>query len=64
MPDVYGYDVIEALNKLEKRPKTGIMTGWNEKLKPIDDEVYKVDFIIKKPFKHAELAMRINSLFN
>ncbi len=37
MPDVFGYDVIRALNELEKRPKVGIITGW-EKLKPLDEE--------------------------
>jgi len=52
MPDVYvyGYDVIKAINTLGKGPKIGIMTGWDEKLKPVDHEDYKVDFMIKKPF--------------
>ena len=63
MPDVYGYDVIESINKLGKRPKIGIMTGWKEQMKPIDDEEFKVDFIIKKPFKHAELRNHIYYLF-
>ena len=62
MPDVYGYDVIRALDKLEKRPKIGIITGWGDKLKPIDDEELKVDFIIKKPFDFLELARHINDL--
>jgi CheY-like chemotaxis protein len=62
MPNVYGYDVIKALNKLEKRPKIGIITGWGEKLKPIDDEELKVDFIIKKPFDFSELTKHINDL--
>ncbi len=63
MPNVYGYDVIKALNKLEKRPKIGIITGWEEKLKHIDDEEFKVDFIIKKPFDFSELTKHINELF-
>tara|TARA_B100000959_G_scaffold190538_1_gene199214 strand:+ start:2704 stop:2874 length:171 start_codon:yes stop_codon:yes gene_type:complete len=50
MPDVNGYDVIRALNKLEKRPKIGIITDWNEKLEPLDGEDLKVDFILNKPF--------------
>ena len=62
MPDVFGYDVIKALNNLEKRPKIGIITGWGEKLKPIDDEGLKVDFIIKKPFDLSELARHISGL--
>ncbi len=63
MPDVYGYDVINIFNELSKSPKIGIMTGWDETLKPVDDEDYKVDFILKKPFKHSELVKHINELF-
>ncbi len=63
MPNIHGYDVIKAINKLGKMTKIGIMTGWDEKLKSIDDEEFKVDFILKKPFKHAELAKHINELF-
>lgn len=63
MPDVYGYEVIKAINNSDKMPKIGIMTGWDEKLKPVDDEEFKVDFILKKPFKHTELSSHINKLF-
>jgi PAS domain S-box-containing protein len=62
MPKIHGYDVIKAVSKLDKIPKIGIMTGWNEKLKPIGEDC-KVDFILKKPFKYAELAKHINELF-
>jgi PAS domain S-box-containing protein len=61
MPDVQGYDVVKALNKLDKIPKIGLMTGWAD-LKSIDEEGAKVDFILKKPFKHAELAKHIDEL--
>ena len=63
MPNVHGYDVIKAINKTGKGSKIGIMTGWSEDLKPLDDVESKVDFILKKPFKHAELAKHINDLF-
>ena len=63
MPKIHGYDVIKAIKRLDKIPKIGIMTGWNEKLKPMGGEDCKVDFILKKPFKHAELAKHINELF-
>ncbi|HJO55538.1 MAG TPA: ATP-binding protein, partial [Candidatus Scalindua sp.] len=46
MPDISGYDVIEVLNKLEKRPRIGIITGWGEKLKPMEEGM-DVDFIVK-----------------
>ena len=61
MPEVHGYDVVKALNKLDKIPKIGLMTGWAE-LKSIDEEGYKIDFILEKPFKHAELAKHIDEL--
>ncbi len=64
MPEVFGYDVIKALNGLERRPKIGIITGWGEKLKSMEDENIKVDFILKKPFAFSEITMHLNSLFN
>ena len=63
MPDVHGYDVIKTINKLGNIPKIGIMTGWDEDGMPIDDENFKVDFILKKPFKHKELLNYINLVF-
>ncbi|MCP4251802.1 MAG: response regulator [Candidatus Scalindua sp.] len=63
MPNVYGYDVIKAINKLDRRPKIGIITGWEEALKPVDDGDYKIDFTLKKPFKHSVLNMKIKELF-
>ena len=42
--------------------KTGIITGWSEKLNPMDDEEFKVDFIIKKPFDLSELSKHINDV--
>ena len=60
MPNVYGYDVIKALNRLEKRPKIGIITGWGEKLKSLEEEGMKIDFIVKKPFDFSEIKKHIN----
>ena len=61
MPDILGYDVIEVLNKLEKRPKIGIITGWGKKLNPMQ-ECMDVDFIARKPFDFSELTKQINDL--
>ena len=63
MPDVFGYDVIKFLNKLDKRPKIGIITGWDGTLKPMNDKEFKVDFIIRKPFELSELTKHINDVF-
>ncbi len=62
MPEVTGYDVIKALNELDKRPKIGISTGWGEQLKPIEEDTLKVDFIIRKPFSLSELERKISDL--
>lgn len=64
MPDVYGYDVINAVNNLEKRPKIGIITGWSDKLEPVDGKEPKVNFFLKKPFKLSELTKQIDIAFD
>ena len=63
MPNVFGYDVVKALNRLKKRPKIGIVSGWKEKLKNIDDKELNVDFYLKKPFTHSALTKHINEAF-
>lgn len=60
MPEVTGYDVISSLDKLDKRPKVGIITGWGERHKALE----QVDFIIKKPFDLSELTNHINNIFS
>ncbi len=62
MPDVSGYDVIKALNTLDKRPKIGIITGRVEKLKFLEGKNMQVDFIVKKPFDFSELTRQISEL--
>ncbi len=61
MPNVFGYDVVKAINGLKKRPKIGIITGWSEDYKP--DKDIKVDFYLRKPFKNTDLERHINKLF-
>ena len=63
MPDVNGYELAKAINKLKRRPKIGIITGWTLDLKRFDEEERKVDFILTKPFKNLELTRHINELF-
>ncbi|MFQ5685498.1 MAG: response regulator [Candidatus Scalindua sp.] len=64
MPEVNGQEVVQALNKLEKRPKIGLITGWDGEIKPVGSEDIKVDFIIKKPFGFSELTKQMNKLFD
>ncbi|MBT6563346.1 MAG: PAS domain S-box protein [Candidatus Scalindua sp.] len=63
MPEVFGYEVIKVINKLEKRPKTGLITGWNEGFKPSEAKEFEVDFIARKPFNFPELSKHIMELF-
>jgi len=63
MPDLTGHDVIKIVDKLDKKPKIGLITGWDEKIESKEKEELKVDFIIKKPFVLSELAKQINELF-
>jgi len=63
MPEVYGYDVIKALNELERIPKIGVITGWGDQLKLMEDKAFKVDFLLKKPFDFSEMLLLINNLF-
>jgi CheY-like chemotaxis protein len=63
MPDLTGHDVIEIVDKLDNKPKMGLITGWSEKIESKEKEELKVDFIIKKPFILSELTKQINELF-
>ncbi len=64
MPDVHGYEVVKVVNSLEKRTKIGIITGSREEIEPEENEDFKVDFILNKPFKIKELAKYINEAFS
>ncbi len=62
MPKICGQDVIRALNGLGKRPKIGVITGWDNDLKITENEDLNVDFVIKKPFNFTELAKHLNNI--
>jgi CheY-like chemotaxis protein len=62
MPKVSGYDVIKAINGLEKISKIGVITGWGEKIKPIEGESIKVDFILRKPFDFSVLTKYMSDI--
>lgn len=63
MPNGSGYDVIKMNNGLDKRLKIGIITGWEDELKPIEESV-NADFILKKPFEFSVLSKHINDAFS
>ena len=64
MPGVTGYDLIKALNELDKVPKIGVSTGSIEDYSSAEANALKADFIINKPFRLLELANKINVLFD
>tara|TARA_B100001964_G_scaffold227182_1_gene276831 strand:- start:430 stop:579 length:150 start_codon:yes stop_codon:yes gene_type:complete len=47
---------------MEEKPKIGMMTGWNEKIKEKEENEPKINFIIKKPFEFSDLVKHINDL--
>ena len=61
MLEVTGRDIIKAL---DKRPKVGLITGWNYKMEDMKKEDLKVDFVVQKPFKLSELRREINNSFS
>ena len=64
LPDMSGHDVVKVINELDKRPKVGLITGWDEKIETKSREELKVDFIIRKPFDFSKLANHINEALN
>lgn len=64
MPGVTGYDVVKELNNLDRKPKIGLITGWRENLKVLDEEDMKVDFILNKPYNFSKLTKHINEVFS
>ncbi len=32
MPDMAGHDVVKVIDELDKRPRVGLITGWDEKI--------------------------------
>lgn len=64
MPDLSGCEVARFIAGLEKRPRVGIITGWGEINKCIDEAGVNVDFVIKKPFNLSELIKHINDVID
>ena len=64
MPEVSGYDIINAVRKLEKKPKVGIITGWENTFGTERKKALNADFIVKKPIDFAELTFCINNVLS
>jgi CheY-like chemotaxis protein len=56
MPEVSGWDMIRAIESLDRKPKIGLITGWADML---ENEVIGVDFVVSKPIDFSILSGRI-----
>ena len=61
MDGVTGYDVAGFVNSMDKRPKLGLITGWDELIRTKEKDEMCLDFFIKKPINLSELETFINS---
>jgi PAS domain S-box-containing protein len=64
MPEVSGYDIIKAVGTLVKKPKVGIITGWENTYRTEKEKTLKADFLVKKPINFSELTLCINNIFS
>lgn len=56
MPEVTGWDMIEFIKSLERKPKIGLITGWAEMLDSLKRDDMDVDFVINKPINLRKLS--------
>lgn len=64
LPDMSGHDIVKVIDELDKKPRVGLITGWNERIETKSREKLKVDFIIRKPFDFSKLTSHINEALN
>ena len=55
---------IETIGTLEKKPKVGIITGWEDAYKTEKGETLKADFIVRKPINFSELTRCTNNVLS
>ncbi|MFQ5715392.1 MAG: response regulator [Candidatus Scalinduaceae bacterium] len=59
MPEVSGWDMIRAVESLDKKPKIGLITGWVDMLESLKNEDMCVDFVVGKPIDFLKLSEHI-----
>lgn len=64
MPDVSGWDVIDALGALDKRPKVGIVTGLLDVSPTLENKKSAVDFVLHKPVSLHELTRLMHGVLD
>ena len=64
MPEVSGSDIIKTVKTLNKKPKVGIITGWDDVYGTMGKVSLEADFVLKKPINFSELTRCINNVFS
>ena len=62
MPGVTGWDIMDAIEMLEEKPRVGIVTGFLNTVDTFPDKKIKADFIINKPFDLEVVLDRIQQV--
>ena len=64
MPDVSGHDIVKAARALERKPKVGLITGWQNPYETDMEDALKADFVVKKPIDFSKLTCCINDVLS
>ena len=64
MPDVSGRDIVKAVRALERKPKVGLITGWQNPYETDMEDTLKADFVVSKPIDFSKLALCINRVLS
>jgi PAS domain S-box-containing protein len=59
MPEVSGWDMVRAVESLDRKPKIGLITGWVDMLESLKNEDMGVDFVVSKPINFSILSGHI-----
>lgn len=60
MPDVSGWDIMNAIDTMARKPRIGIITGFLSASNSFPGREIKADFIINKPFELEEVLRYVN----
>ncbi|MCF6150609.1 MAG: response regulator [Candidatus Kuenenia sp.] len=62
MPEVSGWDIMNAVNTMARKPMIGIITGFLSAANSFPAKEMKADFVINKPFELEEMLKQIQDL--
>ncbi|MCF6147646.1 MAG: PAS domain S-box protein [Candidatus Kuenenia sp.] len=62
MPEVSGWDIMQAIETLDEKPKVGVITGFLNTADSFPDKEIKANFVVNKPFDLEDVLDRIQSI--